>query len=1387
MNRRSHDAPTPGLRTAAALVALLVALPAAPASAAAGPIAGTVLDHAGRPLAGARVEVTAPAPPWREAAAALSGEPLPVVATAQSGADGRFELTAPAGLWRLRVTAPGHVAERTVVAHDGAALEHGAVRLAADRGIDVRVVDAAGRPLAGARLAVVHSEANEGARRRAAAETDGATGAAGRTRLPWPADTPAEVAAVAPGFAPARFLLAAGAAAAHLRLDPGVAWTIEVRDLRRRPVAGAAIAVEANGLPLALTGDDGRAALRLPAGEEVVLAVAAEAGTARFVATPERRPEGGDGEPAPRSATITLEPPATLPAVVLAEADRRPLAGALVWHAMRPDLAATSGPRGELALPLEEGARVGHRWLLSAAAAGHRGAWQWVTAEAESVAFVLAPLASLSGRVVDEHGEPIAGASLVATSQAAWTPGRRPGVDRATSGVDGRYRLLRLDPEEAHHLLVAHPGYAPADLELVAPVAGAGRPGFDVVLVRGTRAHGLVFSTDGRPLAGATARLVPLRGPGPWLGPRPPRPTGDGGEPAATTGADGRFAVEHLLPGRYDLLVAAPGHAPLRVPGVEVPEPPGDGDLGSVVLEPGAEIAGRVVDADGRPLAGVEVRRFARDPLIGRFAMGDGGEPSTVVTGEDGRFVLADLQAGAVVDLVLDAPGYTQETVAGVVAPTERPLLVELLATATVSGRVVDGAGAGVAGATVQAMPDAAGSPGRRRFDGRVAVARTDDDGRFEIGEVAPGAVRLVATGNGYRSGEANGLEVSPGERRDGIRIEIERGGSLAGRVLAPDGQPVPGAVVLVTANQLWGGFEARTDGDGRYRLVGLPEGVLQVIAEHPDHVGAVREITAGDGEIQLDLHLGAGHPVSGRVIDEGGAPLPGARVSLSGDWMRQPPRSATTRADGAFEIDGVAPGPWRISAWKQGWVHAEEPPRLDVDGPVAGLELRLTTGATVAGRVRGIGLEEIGRLRIAAGREDGVAAGSSPTGSVDFAGDYRVDGLTPGTWRVMAILGEGEGMASGVVELVPGQKEARLDLDFSGDVVLTGHVTLGGRPLAGSEVSLIGRDRVSFARGRTAGDGRFRIARLERGRYELVVSDDVEGVEERREIELDGDRELAIDLEVGEVAGRVIDADTGAPLAEVEVRLRRVEDRFGGIAARTRSASPDGGFRLRGVAAGSYRLDAHRDGYGAAQVEVTVTPGGAVEGVEVALPPAAGAVLEVRDERGLPPRQVTVAALGAGAAAEAPPDRLSVPAVVGGYFAPGEAGRVHLTALPAGRWRVHVAATGLAVAAVDLEAPGPPVPVTLAPEAVVEVRVPELAETVEAGRARLLAADGRPLLVPGYGGSLAAGHRLQLGRVRFQHVPAGAWTVEVVADDGRVWTRPVTAVAGATAGVVVE
>jgi protocatechuate 3,4-dioxygenase beta subunit len=1407
-------------RSRAAIALLAALLAAALPAAAEGSITGAVRDGEGKPVAGARVVLSEPVEPWREMAANLAGEPVAPVATGRTDAEGRFELAAPAGLWRLEATAPGHRPWRAEVAHDGGALEHAPLDLAPDPGLELTVTDAAGRPIAGARVGRPHG--GGGAAWRSA------TGEDGIARLPRaPQQRRLEAGAVAPGFAPARLEVAAGEVTASLRLVPGEAWTIEVRDRLGRPVPGALISTAGTGLALAATGDDGRAEVRLPVAEEVRLLIDSASGHAAVTVTPPRGAAGrggsaggaagdpgapGDSAPAdsgpadsgpaksggvdsgpadspdhsgpvePRRIVVSVAPGATLPGRVLAETDRLPLAGAHVWVRSRPDLRATTDARGTFTLPLDPHAPSGTLIVL-AAAPGHQQEWQLVEAAAEEAVLVLAPQATVSGRVVDAAGEPVAGARLVATSQAGWTGRRAPAVDRAVSATDGGFRLTRLDPATVHRLLVEHPRFATAELDLAAPPAGGAREDLEVVLDRGARAFGVVFGADGAPLAGATAVLRPVRGSD---SPFRPRSVGrdEPSAPSADSDADGLFAIEHVVPGRFDLHVTAAGHAPLKVPGVEVPEPPEDGDLGSVSLQSGAEIAGRVVDSDGKPLAAVEVKATERDMFSWR---GDDGVEAT--TGAGGRFVLRDLAPGTRLDLMLTATGFVLETVPGVVAPPERPLVVELTHTATVAGRVVDGFGAGIARARVEVKDVAADAPRITRGP-TSGVATAGEDGRFVVEGATPGTMELVAGADEFQTSEPLVLELTPGERREGLRLVLARGGSLAGRVTGPGGEPVADATILAAPTvqagspfQLAPRHQARSDHEGRYRIGGLPPGEVQVRALHPDYAGPVREATIGAGEARLDLELRRGIEVSGRVVDDAGAPVAGVEVSLVADsWLgfRPPVRSGD---DGSFRLTGVEPGTWRLAATKDGLAQVEPELRLDIGGPLFDVEVRMTAGGAIVGQVRGLELADLSRLRLFAISQ--TRGGLPRTGSVDFEGGYRIEGTGPGTWRVMAVSGEGEGMASGEVELAPGQQEARLDLDFAGDLVLSGRVTLGGEPLAGAQVGATGGEPAGFGIAHTAADGGFRIGRLGPGRYELMVSAMAEGLIHREEIELHDDREVRIELEASEVAGRVVDAETGAPVPGAEVRLAPAwAEMLGGSS--TRSGDPDGAFRLRRVAAGEYRLRVDKEGYATVSMPLTVGPAGGVDGLEVALTTAAGVLLEVTSASGMPPQRVIVAVLDPAAAAP-PPDQLTSGAVAGGTFSPGEAGRVRLAALAPGRWRVLVTAPGAAVTAVELTAPGPPVPVLLAAEAAIDVTVRPLADIAGAARVRLLAADGRPLLVPTMAAGVQAAWPLPFGRVRLTNVPAGAWTVEVTTVDERVRTRPVTAVAGAVVDVVFE
>ena len=485
--------------------------------------------------------------------------------------------------------------------------------------------------------------------------------------------------------------------------------------------------------------------------------------------------------------------------------------------------------------------------------------------------------------------------------------------------------------------------------------------------------------------------------------------------------------------------------------------------------------------------------------------------------------------------------------------------------------------------------------------------------------------------------------------------------------------------------------------------------------------------------------------------------------------WTR---RQTTTGGDGGFRFDAVEDGEYRVRASKEGHATAESEPVRVAGAPVGGLEVRLQAGGAIVGRVLGLEPEALARVEVAAGRTQAMDYKST---RVDYEGRYRIAAVAPGEWRVWAEVPSTGRRAEGRVTLTPGASEATLDLDFATGLTLSGRVMRGGAPVPGAYVSAQGSTSPTAARRRptatasSASPASTPAATTSRSSPAAPSC--------ARSSALDSDREVVLELAVAAVAGRVVDSSDRAPIAGATVRLEQPEgeERIWGLDLTGATTDAQGRFRLHEVAAGRWRLRVEREGYAAGDRELTVREGVDVEEVEVALEPTAGLVLEVVRQTGGAPSNVRLAVVdGAGRT------------VAGGWHETGAEGRVRLSTVPAGGFEVLVSAEGLAVGRAAAVVPGPPVRLALAPAAAVELRVPALAGEPSIAKVTARGADGAPFRLPGWG-AVQSEWSMTAGRSRLDGLPAGSWTVEARAPDGRLWSGTVTLVPGQTAELVLE
>ncbi len=486
------------------------------------------------------------------------------------------------------------------------------------------------------------------------------------------------------------------------------------------------------------------------------------------------------------------------------------------------------------------------------------------------------------GRVVDPHGNGIAGAGVCASQVAARESDFTRNDDPCTATDVGGGFVLELRHDGAVRVGALAPGWVPMRL---APVVASphNNSEIEIVMVRGgRRIRGTVRDRLGGVIEGVAVRA-----------------SGEIPYPAAVTDAQGRYTMWVDEDVSF-LWTSHEGYAPGRrlLSGL------GWDATVDFELAPEAIIRGRVVaESDGRPVAGVRVYWFPpgdiqHETSLGPFAVSD----------DAGTFEFRGILPGyGYRPTVIDAQWYgtTRSEVVALLGE-EQEVVVPVVPACALEGRIVRDDGSPCPKGRAEAWSKGAG----------VMLGVSDATGRVQLLGLSAGVYRIEVFCDGYRpetyeahvSGEHAAV---PRLWRVGHRYP----GSVRGRVVTREGASRPGA--RVTVWQPGGGRLQRTtaDEEGRFELTGLHLGMLTIEARLPGGTAnAVRnaELREGKENLEVELTLPATGRVEVSVLDRTGAPARDAFPIVLHDAFDDSPswrKVFRTDDSGSVQIDGVPEG----------------------------------------------------------------------------------------------------------------------------------------------------------------------------------------------------------------------------------------------------------------------------------------------------------------------------------------------------------------------------------------------------------------------------------------------------------------------------------------------
>lgn len=223
---------------------------------------------------------------------------------------------------------------------------------------------------------------------------------------------------------------------------------------------------------------------------------------------------------------------------------------------------------------------------------------------------------------------------------------------------------------------------------------------------------------------------------------------------------------------------------------------------------------------------------------------------------------------------------------------------------------------------------------GEAAYGEEPLVDAAEPTGEFRLPGVAAGRYRLFAFAADYAVYRSRDFDLGPERPPIEVDCALNRGATVRGRVIDEAGRPIERALVLCEADAPYlmlplaeehllgyGAVTARavaTDAEGRFELPHLRPGTPPLRATRPGYApgwwsGA--RVAPGDSIDDVEIRLGKGGAVHGRVTDAAGEPVAKAYVIASPQWLApsqsgQPMGVGVTDAAGRYSIEDLPPGP---------------------------------------------------------------------------------------------------------------------------------------------------------------------------------------------------------------------------------------------------------------------------------------------------------------------------------------------------------------------------------------------------------------------------------------------------------------------------------------------